>query len=216
VVLLADGISLRTTEGVTVVERHDLRKLFQIGELPCVIAHHGQNEIGALPVATLLTGSEFQQNQSRAWSRGLNVAMARCLAHLDPTVSQTLKSSPLRQVFGLWFAGFWPCTAGSEICELVWQSAGANRVRAALTTHEGLVIGGSGVKYIREYLRQPVNKTLDAANITRAPIDYSMTLLKELDQIATQRQEAAGETVFGGQRAMAVITRDGVDLGPLN
>ena len=216
VVVLTDGISLRKKDGNTKVESRDLQKMFQIGDRPCVLAHHGQNELGQLKVNSVLTGENFQKVQSRAWALGLNVAMARTVNRLDSTVSQTLKSSKERGLFGLWFAGFWPCTGNPEITELVWQQSSPNRVRVSMLPHRELVIGGSGLKFLREFLSKPINKELNPANILREPVEYSMALVKKLYSIAEERQKRAGEEGFGGQRRMAVITRYGVDLGPLD
>ena len=216
VVLLADGYSLRTTDQGTAVEREDLSKIFKIGERPCVVAHHGQNELGRLPVSKVLTSPDFQRLQSRAWTQGLNVATARAVTRLDSVVSQTLKSSSQRNLFGLWFAGFWPCTSNPEIAEIVWQHSGNNRVRTALMPHKELVIGGGGLKYLREFLRQPISDKFDAGKIASSPVEYAMGLVKELYRIAASRQRDAGKEIFGGVRRMAVITPDGVDLGPLD
>ncbi len=216
VVVLADGISLRTTDDKTVVERLDLKKVFAVKGRPCVLAHHGQNEVGGLRIDSLLTNENFQRVQTDAWVKGLNVAMATTINRLDSVVSQTLKSSPRGNLFGLWFAGFWPCTTNPEIAELVWQHSGTNRVRTAMMPHNELVIGGGGLKHLREYLGKPIDKEFSAKKIASSPVEYSMELVKKLYAIAEERQKQAGEEVFGGQRQMAVITRDGVDLGPLN
>lgn len=216
VVLLADGISLRKTDEKTVVEHLDLKKLFQLGDRPCVIAHHGQNELGGLQVESVLTNPSFQKLQAQAWSQGLNVAMARTVERLDSVVSQTLKSSQHRNLFGLWFTGFWPCTSNPEISELVWQHSGRNRVRTAMMPHKNLVMGGGGFKYLRDYLSKPVSKEFNINKIATSPAEYSMELVRKLYAIAEQRQKEAGEKIFGGKRMMALITRDGVDLGPLN
>ncbi len=216
VVLLADGISLRKTDEKTVVEHLDLVKLFQIGDLPCVIAHHGQNELGKLQVGSVLTGPSFQKQQVRSWNQGLNVAMARCVERLDSVVSQTLKSSRHRNLFGLWFTGFWPCTSNPEISELVWQYSGHNRVRTAMMPHKQLVMGGGGFKYLREFINKPIGKDFDIDKIVDSPAEYSMELVKHLYSIAEKRQEEAGERLFGGKKTMALITREGVDLGPLD
>jgi hypothetical protein len=216
VVLLADGISLRKTDEKTLVEHLDLKKLFQVGERPCVIAHHGQNELGGLPVESVLTNPSFLKLQGRAWNQGLNVTMARSVERLDSVVCQTLKSSPHRNLFGLWFAGFWPCTTNPEISELIWQHSGHNRVRTTMMPHKHLVMGGGGIKYLRDFLSKPINKEFDASKIATSPAEYAMELVKKLYTIAEKRQQEAGEKTFGGERTMALITRDGVDLGPLN
>lgn len=216
VVLMTDGFSLRTSDKGTTVENGDLKKLFQIGDRPCVIAHHGQNELGAVKVGSVLTNPVFQKVQASAWAQGLNVAMARAVTRLDSSVSQTLKSSPAGNLFGLWFAGFWPCTANPEITELVWQHSGNNRVRTSMMPHKELVIGGGGLKHLREFLGRPIDDEFSAGKIMASPVEYSMALVKRLYEIAAERQASAGEKIFGGTRQMAVITRDGVDLGPMD
>lgn len=216
VVVLSDGISLRKKDGKTSVERRDLTKVFKIADRPCVVAQHGQNEVGGLAVESVLTNENFQRVQSQSWAKGLNVAMARTVSRLDSSVCQTLKSSKERGLFGLWFAGYWPCTSNPEIAELVWQQTGHNRVRTTMIPHRELVIGGGGMKFLREFLSKPINKDFDARKILQEPVEYTMELVKKLYSIAEQRQKKAGENIFGGRRHMAVITRDGVDLGPLD
>jgi hypothetical protein len=216
VVLIADGFSLRIQDKKSKVERRDLKKIFPIGDHPCVMAHHGQNEIGGLTVESVLTGNEFQRVQSRVWNQGLNAAMAKTVSRLDSSVSQTLKSSPQRGLFGLWFAGFWPCTPNPEITELAWQHSAHNRVRIAMIPHKHLVIGGSGMKHLRDYLGKPLDQEFSADKIASAPVEYSMEFVKKLYDVAIERQKQSGEKHFGGVRRMAVITPDGVDIGPTN
>lgn len=224
IVLLADGYSLHVTEEKsgeekkvkTTVTRRDLPKLFSLGKLPCVVAHHGQNKLGGLRVERVLTGATFQRMQTQAWSQGLNVAMAKTVEQLDSVVSQTLKSSRQRNMFGLWFAGFWPCTDIPEITELAWVQRSANGVRVAMQPFANLVLGGSGARHLREYLKGPVDDEFDAAKLAKSPPEYAMEMLKRMYGIGLERQKKAGRNEFGGQRQMALITRDGVDLGPLN
>ena len=216
VVVIADGYSLRVTAEDTSVERTDAPKIFKLGELPCVVAHHGQNELGQVRVESVFKSDGFQRMHTRSWNRGLNVAMGRTIERLDSVVSQTLKSSKHRGIFGMWFAGFWPCSGMPEITELVWSQRSANAVRIAVQPFGNLVVGGSGLEYLREFFKKPVDEEYDARELWNKPVEYSMELVKRLYAVAIKKQKAEGKMNFGGTRTMAVITRDGVDLGPLD
>jgi hypothetical protein len=216
VVVLTDGMSVRMKDGQPVPVKLDQRKIFPIHDLPCALVHHGLNEVGGVGIEQLMTNQTFIKMQARSWSKGLNVALARTITHLDAPVSQTMKSLAKPFTFGLWFAGLWPCTRLPELTELVWHEPTPKRVRTIIKPHESLVIGGSGMRFIRDYLSAPADKDIDVSKIGSSPAEYSMELIKRLYEVAIRRQRAEGKPpIFGGQRQMAVITRDGVDYGPL-
>ena len=213
VVLMADGFSIEVSDEKSRVAATNLVKLFRIQDVPVVIGHFGVNRLGALPVAEVLQQDSFQDVVQQSWRRGLNFTAAKLIAQLDAVVSPTLKSSPLRSNFGLWLAGLWPCTDIPEIIEIYWDNLPYNRVRVQIKTLGDLSIGGSGLKYLREFVTKPLDDQYAMKKIFESPPEYAMEYLKRLYERAEQRQAKANEELFGGSRKMALITSDGVDLG---
>lgn len=216
VVLIGDGLSLKLGDDVDSVERDDLVKLFPIEGIPVVIGHHGVNRLGPLGVEDVVNDGEFQRKLRRNWDNGLNVSIAKLIEQFDPAVSATLKSLSPAKMFGIWMAGLWPCTSVPEIAEVGWRDLGTNRVRLAVQPLGDFVIGGSGASFVKEYLSEAIDEQLDARKVFERPPEYSMDVLRRLYAIAMKRQSDSGKTVFGGQAQMALITTDGVDLGPVD
>jgi hypothetical protein len=212
---MADGLSLLTTDKGVKVNSTTLQKLFQSKSHPIAFAHHGENQLGSLPVAKVISDESFQRDLSAVWNDGLNQTCAKVISELDDPVSQRLKSSKHRELFGIWLAGLWPCTDIPEIVEVLWKQHAINRVRVEIRTLGDLSIGGSGIKFIREYLQKPLDEKFSVKKVFNSPPEYNMTFLKTLFNEALQRQKAAGENLFGGKAWMALITKDGVDLGPV-
>ena len=216
VVLMADGYSIEITDdGKSRVADTGLTKLFHVQGLPVVVAHFGVNQIGALPFAEVIQQEDLQDVLQNSWRRGLNVSAAKMISLLDPIVSPTLKSSPLRTNFGLWLAGLWPCTDIPEIIEIYWSNLPYNRVRVNVKTLGDLSIAGSGLKYLREFTSKPLDDDYSMNKLFDSPADYSMEYLKRLYAAAQKQQAKAKEELFGGKTKMALITADGVDLGDM-
>jgi hypothetical protein len=213
VVLMADGLSLLTNDSGVTVNSKTLQKLFRSEKHPFAIAHHGENRLGSLPVSKVIGDDDFQRELSKVWSDGLNQTTARVIRELDDSVAQRLKGSKNREKFGLWLAGLWPCTDIPEIVEIFWHQHTPNRVRVEIKTLGDLSIGGSGIKFIREYLQKPFDEKFSVKKIFSSPAEYNMAFLKTLYSEALKRQKAADENIFGGKAWMALITKDGVDLG---
>lgn len=213
VAVLADGLSFTANGDQISVQREDLPKLFTVEGLPVVIAHHGQNKLGSIDVHQFMTSHQLQRTIQREWQRGLNHVLGRVILELDTTVTQTLESSEWRRDFGLWFVGMWPCTDMPEIVELIWQNNSPGRTRVRTHPLGDLSFGGAGSKYLREELSDFGKDALD--QLVDGKPETTMKSLKELYRESLQRQDAASETLFGGQALMAFITQDGVDLGPV-
>ena len=213
VVLIADGLSLRGEKEKLEVNDTMLTKLFAVADLPVAFAQYGENRFGVLPVETLLSQKSFERTIVRSWKRGLNHAIAKTITELDESISQTLKSHPQRTLSGLWLAGLWPCTDLPEIVEVYWKKLPPNRVRVAVKPLGDLVMGGSGAQFLSEYLKKPIDKKFSFEKIMKEPPEYSMELLKKLYAIAKEHQQQKKQQVFGGTAMMALITKDGVDLG---
>jgi hypothetical protein len=211
VVVLTDGLSFLQTEEGNKVQQADLQKVFASQTKPYVLAHHGQNKIGAFGCETLLPDL-IEDELDKVWSRGLNVAVAKAIESLDHAVSQHLKTVRVPTVFGLWLAGLWPCTEMPEIVELVWHRPGPRRVRVDTKTHGDMVWGGWGAKHVNELMKQPLDDRFNLEKVFDAPAEYAMEFLKRLYAAADKRQQAEGERQFGGQARMALITEHGVDL----
>lgn len=210
-VVMTDGLSITKDDKGSHVDREDVQKLVASSAHPFVIANHGVNRFGRVGAESLLL-EVIRHEVDRVWVQGLNVTTGKIIVALDSIVSQQLKTMTEQPVFGVWLAGFWPCTDLPEIVELLWFRMGERRVRVEVKVHGNLVLGGSGAKHLAEFLRKPLDDQFASEKIFDQPAAYSVEFLKRLYRTAIERQTAAGERTFGGQARIAVVTPNGVDL----
>jgi hypothetical protein len=215
VALIADGLSVEIDASGSKVKATNLKKIFPVQGQPCVVAHFGQNELGSLPIAKIIGGERFQQVMARSWKRGLNHCAAKLIAHLDESVCQSLKSSRHRRDFGIWLTGLWPCTDIPEIVEVYWKRLSADRVRVTINTLGDLSMAGSGMVYLKAFLKKPFDEKFSARKVFDESPEYAMEFVKRLYAKAKKSQEAKDEKLFGGDAWMALITSDGADVGKL-
>lgn len=214
-VVLSDGLSLKLEGDDLVPTRTDLTKQFAVDGLPVVIAHHGQNKLGAIDVGSMLSSERFQDVVRDAWPRGLNHVLGHALLELDGAVTQSLETNPKRKSFGLWFTGLWPCTDKPDIAELMWTVQSPSQTRVRCHPLNDFSLGGGGAKFLAKRLKTGLDDPKFEPFKNGRP-ESSMELVKVLYREALTEQAAADEELFGGQATMSLITPDGVDLGPVD
>lgn len=216
IVVISDGLSFRLKNDELSVTRRDLPKQFAIEGLPVVVAHHGQNMLGTIPVEQLITSDRFQDLVRDAWTAGLNRVLGESLLELDGPVTQSLEAAKPRENFGLWFSGLWTCTDKPDIAELMWAKKSNSQTRINCHPLNDISFGGSGTKFISKRIKAGFDNDDRYPSLRDGRPESSMEFLKTLYREALEEQKKAGETLFGGQAMMSLTSRDGVDLGPVD
>lgn len=216
IVMISDGLSFRLDKKELAVTRSDLPKQFAIEGLPVVIAHHGQNVLGTVPVEQIIASDRFQDLVRDAWTAGLNRVLGESILELDGPVTQSLEAAKLRENFGLWFAGLWTCTDKPDIAELMWVKKSYSQTRINCHPLNDISYGGSGVKFLSKRLKAGFDNDDRYPSLRDGRPESAMEFLKALYREALQEQKQAGETLFGGQAMISLTSRDGVDIGPVD
>lgn len=216
IVMISDGLSFRLDEKELIVTRSDLPKQFAIEGLPVVVAHHGQNVLGTIPVEQFIASDRFQNLVRDAWTAGLNRVLGESILELDGPVAQSLEAAKLRENFGLWFAGLWTCTDKPDIAELMWVKKSYSQTRINCHPLNDISYGGSGAKFLSKRLKAGFDNDDRYPSLRDGRPESAMEFVKALYREALQEQKQAGETLFGGQAMISLTSRDGVDIGPVD
>ena len=207
-VLAADGQSLTIADG-KVTDRFDrLQKLFPADVAPLAIANHGLNVIRGEPVGERIRRFLARHAETLP-GLGVREVALTFLAEWDRDVVEMFRQAPDAPLSGYWFCGFSPRADAPEFIELVWARSEGRPPVVNLAHHGDLLMGGSGVHYIAEYIDKEIEPGLAGRRLAGENQDYAVRLVDKLYATAEFRRDSRHGEEFGGHKHELAVTKAG-------
>lgn len=201
IVITADGLSRVNPITGAGIGSDTFQKVFPIPGIPIAFAHHGFNILMGKSIG------EFIGDYIRQYGTRINTAsikeIAEDLRSYTAEPAETILADPSNKgVVGFWITGFSPGKANSELYEVCWPD------NSAPCKHEIIVLGGDAKQFIISYLDQPLGR-FRPNSIWQSSVDFLCRYHQALYKKAKDKQDEAGQIIFGGHQHQLVLKKSG-------
>jgi len=208
IVVTADGRSTGFDGLIRSVKSNTQQKIFPVPDLPVVIAHHGENEIAAMPVEQFVPWLLKDYDGLRTST--IDGIADYLQGRADEAVVATLRRITTSKQVGFWIAGFGHGRREPSLCEFSWKKEPTTgEITTKNLVHGNLVFGGDARVLIDEYRSMPVDGMYRWDRIPDQSSSYAVRLHNKLYGIAEQRQASQHVELFGGHKHQILVMPEG-------